>query len=367
MKISNETRSFFIIVSTIIGLGVFALPYIFVKSGYFFIFWLFFWFLAFFILHLIWGEILLQSKENHNLPGLASVYLTPKLKHLVWFSDFFGLLGVFLVYFIALVKFWHLIFPEVSPFFIKLIFAFFNIYFILKDVSIFAKLETALGLAIGLIFVLISFNLLPSFDFNNIKIALSQGSEPILPYGVILFALAGTSALPLVYDLIGKNKKSYLKINFYSLLFIVILYLIYVFSVVGSVGFGVSEESLESLVPYLPKLFLILAIVLVTLNITFVDMAFYLKRGLIFDYNLSPKVANFLVTLSVFLLIFLRANEIIPIINFVSSIFLGFNLLVTCLIYLNLKEKLYFKISKYLVIILILVFVFGIVYELLPK
>lgn len=367
MKISNEIKSFFIIVSTIIGLGVFALPYVFFKSGYFFIFWLFFWFGAFFVLHLIWGEILLQSKENHNLPGLASIYLSPKIKHLVWFSDFFGLLGVFLVYFIALVKFWHLIFPMADPFFIKLIFALFNVYFLFKNFNIFANLETVLGLAIGFIFILISLNLLPSFNFENVKITFNQGFEPFLPYGVILFALAGTSALPLVYDLIGKNKKSYLKVNFFSLLFIIILYLIYVFSVIGTVGVGVSEESLKSLTSYLPKLFLILAIVLVTLNIMFVDMAFYLKRGLIFDYNFSPKMANFLITISIFILIFLRANEIVPVINFISSIFLGFNLLITCLIYLNLKEKLYFKISKYLVIILILVFSFGIVYELLPK
>ncbi|GIW65230.1 MAG: hypothetical protein KatS3mg093_209 [Candidatus Parcubacteria bacterium] len=364
---SNEVKSFFIIVSTIIGLGVFALPYTFAQSGYFFLFWLIFWFFAFFVLHLIWGEILLQTKENHNLPGLAAIYLKPWLKNVVWFSDFFGLLGVFLIYFIALVKFWQIIFPNLDSLIVKLFFALFNIYFIIRDISLFAKFETILGLTIGFIFILISFSLFPYFNFENIKTTLSQNQKPFLSYGVILFALSGTSALPLVYDLIGKNKKSYFRVNFYALLFIVLVYLLYVFSVNGVLGVNVSEESLASLANYFSKIFLIIAIVLVTLNIVFVDMAFYLKRGLILDYGLSNKIANLVTALAIFFLIFWQSGEIIPIIDFISSIFLGFNLLITCFIYLTLKEKTYFKIPTFLVIFLIIIFSLGIIYGILPK
>jgi amino acid permease len=364
---SNEVKSFFIIVSTIIGLGVFALPYTFSKSGYFFFLWLIFWFFAFFILHLIWGEILFQSKENHNLPGLTAIYLHPKLKNLVWFSDFFGLLGVFLVYFIALVKFWQLIFPNINPLILKLIFAVFNIYFIAKDMLLFSKLETILGLTIIFIFIFISFSLLPNFNFDNIAQVLTNNEKPLLPYGLILFALSGTSALPIVYDLLGKNKKSYFKVNFYSLFFIVLLYLTYAFSLVGALGNQVSEESLQSLVPYLPKLFLIAAVILVTINITFVDMAFYLKRGLIFDYHFSNRWANWLLALIIFSLAFWQSTEIIPLVDFISSVFLGFNLLITCLIYLKLKKRFYFQLPSILVVILTLIFASGVIYGILPK
>ena len=366
MKISNELKSFFIILSTIIGLGVFVLPYTFSKSGYYFIFWLIFWILAFLIFHLIWGEILFQTEEKHNLPGLAGIYLHPKLKHLVWIFDYFGMLGVFLIYFLALSKFWSLIVP-LNPLIIKLVFALFNIYFLFKNLPIFARFETILSLGIILVFLIISFSLLPKFNFQNFQNAFLNTEEPILPYGILLFAFAGTSALPIVYDLIGKDKKTFLKVNFYSLLAVALLYLIYSFSVVGFLGLNVSEESLQSLSPYFSKLFLISAVLLVTLNITFVDMAFYLKRGLIYDYKLSPKIANLILAFSILILIFFEPKNLVSLIGLVSNIFLGFNFLITNLIYLKLKNKNYFKLPSFLIIFLSLILTLGIIYGIFKE
>ncbi len=366
MKISNNLKAYFIIVSTIIGLGIFVLPYAFSVSGYYFFFWLIFWFLAFFILHLIFGEILFQTKENHNLPGLSALYLHPKLKHLVWIFDYFGMLGVFLIYFIALEKFWSLITP-LNPLLIKLIFAFLNIYFLLKDLPIFARFETTLSLGILFVFLIISGSLAFNFNLENLKIALLNVKDPLLPYGILLFAFAGTSALPVVYDLIGKDKKSYLKINFFSLLTISLIYLIYTLVVVGFLGINVSEESLQSLAPYFSKIFLISTVLLVTLNITFVDMAFYLKRGLIYDYNLNPKLANIVLIFSILPLAFLKPFGLIKVIDFISSVFLGFNLLIITLIYLRLKQKEYFQLPNFLVVVLALIFILGIIYGIFPK
>ncbi|GIW67337.1 MAG: hypothetical protein KatS3mg096_205 [Candidatus Parcubacteria bacterium] len=366
MTLSNELKSYFIIVSTIIGLGIFVLPYTFWQSGYYFFLWLIFWFLTFLILHLIFGEILFQTKEKHNLPGLAGVYLHPFMKHIVWFFDYFGMLGVFLIYFIALVKFWTLIFP-VSPLIIKILFALFNLYFIFKDIRIFAKMETILTLGILFVFFFVTLMILPNFNFNNIELALKNNFQPFLPYGTILFALAGTSALPIVFDLIGQNRKSYLKINFYALLTVIVLYLIYALIVVGFLGGEVSEESLVGLAPYFPKLFLILAVLFVTLNITFADMAFYLKRGLIYDYKVRPRIANFIIFISILPLIFLEPLSLIKLIGLVSEIFLGFNLLILCLVYLKLKKKEYFSLPNFFIIILALIFISGIIYGILPN
>lgn len=362
MKTSKELRAYFVILSTIVGLGVFALPYAFSKSGYLFLFWSIFLFFAFFILHLLFGEILFQTDKKHNLPGLAGIYLHPFLKHLVWFFDYFGMLGVFLIYFIALKEFWSIILPNIDPLIIKLLFALFNLYFIFKEISFFAKFETFLSLSILVIFLFISLFLLPKLNLENIFLTLKNTQDQILPYGILLFALSGTSALPIVYDLIGKNKKSYLKINFWALFSVILLYLAYTFVVVGFLGPGVSEESLQSLASYLPKTFLILSIILVTLNITFVDFAFYLKRGLIYDYGLNRNFAHLVLAFSILPLVFWEPLGLISLIGLVSEIFLGFNLLIISLIYLRLKEKKYFKIPSIIVIFLSLIFFLGIIY-----
>ncbi len=366
MSLTNSLKAYFIIFSTIIGLGIFVLPYTFFHSGYYFLLWILFWFFAFFILHLIFGEILLQTEEKHNLPGLAGLYLHPAAKHIVWFFDYVGMLGVFLIYFIALAKFWSLILPF-NPLIIKLIFALINLYFILKDIRIFAQMETILSLGIFIVFLFIILMLLPNFDFANIKLAIQNTKEPFLPYGILLFALSGTSAIPIVVDLIGKDKKSFFKINFFALLSIVIFYLIYTFAVVGFLGGRVSEESLQSLAPHLPKVFLIFAVIFVTLNITFVDMAFYLKRGLLYDYNIKPRTINLIMTLSILPLVFFEPSSLIPLINVVSEIFLGANLLILCLIYIKLPPKEHFYLPNVIIILLGIIFLMGIIYGILPK
>lgn len=364
MIISNSLKSYFIIISTIIGLGIFVLPYTFSQSGYFFLFWLFFWFFSFLILHLLFGEILFRSESKNNLPGLTAKYLHPSFKHLVWFFDYFGMLGVFLVYFIAFAKFWSLVFPGINAFWFKLFFALFNIYFILKEFSLFTRMESVLSLGILFLFLSIALFLLPYFEIKNIFLVLNNFQEPFLPYGVLLFAFSGISSMALVYDLIGKNKSLYFKINFWSLLTITFLYLFYVLVIVGFLGFEVSEASIESLYPYLPKFLTLLIIIMASLNMVFVDFCFYLKRGLIHDYQLSPKAANILITISVFLLIFLNPSRLVALIGFISEFFLAFNLLVISLIYLKLKEKIYFKIPSSLVVILSLIFLSGIIYAL---
>jgi len=364
MKVGNYLKAYFVVLSTIIGLGVFVLPYTFSQSGFYFWLWAIFWFFIFLILHLLFGEILFQTEKKHNLPGLAGLYLHPYLKHLVWIFDYFGILGVFSIYFLALGKFWLLILP-LNPLIIKISFALFNIYFILKEMPIFTRFETVLSLSILALFLVISFFLLPHIDLGNISLALKNSRDPFLPYGILLFAFSGTSALPIVYDLLGKDRKKYFTINLLSLFTILVLYLVYAFVVVGFLGFNVSEESLQSLSPYFPKIFLVSAIILVTLNITFVDLAFYLKRGLIYDYGLSKNLAHFIISLSILLLAFWEPLSLIPLISLVSEIFLGFNLLVISVIYLKLKEKIYFKIPVLFVILLSLIFILGIIHGFL--
>jgi hypothetical protein len=107
------------------------------------------------------------------------------------------------------------------------------------------------------------------------------------------------------------------------------------------------------------------SILTILIFITFVDMAFYLKRGLIYDYKLSPNLANIILFFSILPLVFFEPFSLIKLISLVSEIFLGFNMLIICLIYLKLKDKIYFKFSNYLIWSLILIFLFGIIYGLL--
>ncbi|GIW66218.1 MAG: hypothetical protein KatS3mg095_0116 [Candidatus Parcubacteria bacterium] len=91
----NNLISILILVSTIIGLGIFILPYSALKSGIYFYFWLLVIPILYFILHLAYGEIIFQIQEKHNLPYLVSKIINPKLKIPVWLIDIVGLTMVF--------------------------------------------------------------------------------------------------------------------------------------------------------------------------------------------------------------------------------------------------------------------------------
>ncbi len=361
MKITKEIEAIFIFLNTIIGLGVFVLPYTFLKGGFWFLFWFLFWFFSFFIIHLIFAEIIFQTRETHNLPGLAGIYLHQDLKHLVWLFDFFGTLGVFLIYLLAFEKFWGVILGEYS-FLAKLIFALFNIYFISRNLKIFAKFETFLGLSIIIFFVLISIWFTFRVNFSNFILIFQDSKDFFLPYGVLLFAFSGTSAVPLALDVLGRNKEKFVKVNFLSLVLVSLIYLFYALSSLGFLGLNVSETSLESLKPLLPFPLFLAILILVTFNIMLVDLAFYLKRGLIFDYNFSQTKANLVLIFSILLLLFVSSDSLVKIISIISEIFLGFNLLILNLIYLKLKEKKYFKFNPILLGFLSLTLILGILH-----
>jgi len=67
------------LIGTIIGAGIFGIPYVMAKSG---VASCFFYFLilgvAVIVLHLLYGEVLLRTKEKHRIIGFTEKYLGKK-------------------------------------------------------------------------------------------------------------------------------------------------------------------------------------------------------------------------------------------------------------------------------------------------
>ncbi|MEM5782427.1 MAG: aromatic amino acid transport family protein [Candidatus Aenigmatarchaeota archaeon] len=357
MKNSKILESIFLIVGTIIGLGMFILPYAFLKSGFYFLIWFIVLIFSFIILHLTYSELIFQIQKKHNLPGLASDLINKKLKIPVWLFDFWGLEFVFLAYLIALSKFISIILP-INILLTKLFIAFVVIFFIYFRTNIFSKIETSLTFFEILLPICLSLSVLPYIKLENFKIGFN---DPILSYGILIFSFSGYSSLQIVYDLIGKNKKDFLKINLLAFLIIGVTYLFFTFSIVGALKDRITEETLLGLAgvinPYLFLLFLISAIL--SILTTFFSLAFYLKRGLIEDFGINKFLSWLLVSLPIILFSFLSSENLAKLASTIGSIFIGINLITILLCYLKLKEVKYFKIPKYLVMSLIFLFTIG--------
>ena len=91
---------------TIIGVGLFGLPYVTEKIGFLPIifYFLFLGFVAI-IIHLIFGEVILRTKGQHRLPGYAEIYLGKRWKIFSSISGIIGISGALLAYIIVGGKF----------------------------------------------------------------------------------------------------------------------------------------------------------------------------------------------------------------------------------------------------------------------
>ena len=102
MRISNWVYSISILSGTIIGVGLFALPYITLKVG----FWIM---LGYFLVlgtlvilvHLFFGELALKTPDYKRLPGFAKIYLGNWGEKVAYTSTILGTFGAILAYLIV--------------------------------------------------------------------------------------------------------------------------------------------------------------------------------------------------------------------------------------------------------------------------
>ncbi|TRZ81084.1 hypothetical protein D4R86_03285, partial [bacterium] len=99
LKISFNAIS--IIIGTIVGVGIFGLPYAISKVGFLIGIPLLILLSGIVLyLHYLYGEIVLRTKRKQRLVGYAKKYLGGKGKSIATLSALFGLLGSQLAYLI---------------------------------------------------------------------------------------------------------------------------------------------------------------------------------------------------------------------------------------------------------------------------
>lgn len=348
----------FILISTVIGIGIFALPYTFLQSGLWFIFWLFFWIFGFSFLYYLYANLLSQAEQVENFPGILAEFLHQKARIFGWFLDLISYGIVLLIYFLVAGEFLSLIFPEFSFQQARLIFALVSFFIGILALLKFAKLESILSI------LMIVFTIILSFYFLFLKesVNINFSNNPLFAYGSIIFAYAGLSIVPILYDLL-KSKKKIFQVSLLSYSIIALLYLFFSFSVVNFFGNTINDLSLRSFVEVLPENFLILLIILVLINIltTAASMIFYLKRGLENEFYLKNWQANLFLLVWVIFLAFLPKFNFISLVNLVGEVFLGLEFLLLVIIAYRITNS---RLEKIFSLILGLLLVIGLVYAI---
>jgi len=360
-----------ILIGTVVGAGIFGLPYVMSKSGI--IPGLFYFLIlggAVLLVHLFFGEVILRTEEKCRLPGFAQKYLGKKEKILTTISVFLGVVGALLAYIILAGDFLKILFSSVGNFSsFQLAFVFWLIlsFFIFRGIKTIAPAEIFTNiLFFSVIFVIIAF-CLPKFDFSNFTfINLPQF---FLPYGVILFSLIGWSAIPEMMDIFktSEEKRNTKKVIILSTIIILFLYLCFVAAVIGVSGNRTSFDTLSGLIPFLGgKVVFFGALAgVITLADSFLVLGLYLRNTLIYDLKLSKNL-SFLISCGMpFLLYFLGMRSFITTIGFAGTIIGAIEGIIIILIFKKAKvlgernPEYSLKVPSFLLYFLILILVFG--------
>ena len=311
------------LIGTIIGAGVFGIPYVMAKSG---ILFCLFYFLILgatvFLLHLFFGEVVLRTKQKHRLVGYAEKYLGKKAKSLAAFSTILGTIGALLVYVILGGHFLKLVFPfSLSSFQLSLFLWVVLSFFIFLGMKSIAWVQLLMNTGFLGAVLLIFFYSFPKIDMGNFILADPQ--YIFLPYGVILFSLIGWNAIPEVETILVK-KKDLKKVIFWAIAISLSFYFLFGLFISGLTGQNTTQEAFEGLIPILGQKIIILGGIfgLFAISTSFLILGNYFKNTLIFDYRFPYLFAFFIATFSPLLLFLSGVREFIWVIAFVGT-FIG--------------------------------------------
>ncbi len=362
-----------ILIGTIVGAGMFGIPYVVAQSGFLIgVIFLIGLTIISLLVHLMYGEIVCRTKEKHRLVGYAGYYLGKWGKAIITFSALFGLYGALLVYIIISGEFLSAIFSPIlggSAFVYSLIFFAIGALAIFKGLILIERLELIMTSLLVVIILIILFAGMPSLDISNLKTI--DLKYFFLPYGVILWALSGGTAIPEVKEILKTNGKKYKKIIILGTVIPAILFFLFMFLVVGVAGTNTTPEAIEGLANFLGKEIIILGAIFGTLTIatSFFTTGLNLKKTLWYDYKIN-KHLSWLLTCSIPLIGFLLGlRQLIPIIGFLGVVLGALNGTALILIYKKAKKmgdqepEYSLKIPSFVPYILIGIFALGLIYQ----
>lgn len=327
---------------TIIGVGVFGLPYVASKAGFFIVVFYFF-LISFFIIvtDLIFSEVCLGTKGFHRIPGYVEKYLGKNWKRFSFFTSIFLVTGACLAYMIIGGKF---LFYILGPLLgggttdYSLLFFALGSYLVFKGVKAISQIE--LSLLIVLFGILIVF-FLEGFSFINIDYLKNVDLTFLsLPYGVILFSLTGLCIIPELKEMI-KSRTKLRKVIVSGILISMLIYLLFTFIIFTVTGPVTSEDALSAFVSVIGNGVVKLGFVfgVIACFTSFISLGLTLKKTFWYDIGLPKNISWLIVSLLPLSFFLLGFSQFIEIISLTGAIAIGSEAIIAVFLYKAFLEQ----------------------------
>ena len=357
-----------ILIGSCIGAGVLGIPYIAAQAGFFVVLaYILLIGLLIFIVNSFLGEVILRTKGDHQLIGYVERYLGLKARHVMEFAFVFGAYAAMIAYMLGMGKslsflvFGNTNYEILFGVLIGFMFAYL-LYGGVRSLKKFEKLGVFVVLSLLAVIILIFvpqvvLEHLLGFDKMNL----------LLPFGVVLFALMSFDVLPEVKIVLKRREKLFRKVLLTGTLTSMIFYIIFTFVVLGSQGLNTPEVATLSL----GGIFIVLG--MFTMFTSYLAKGNALSESFQFDERYNKRkswlLASF-VPIGLFLLTqltdFFSFTRILSLGGVVSGgIIAILSLLMVNKAKVHGNRKPEYEIKSHLWVLgfLILVFVFGVIWE----
>lgn len=333
-------RAVTILVTTTVGAGIYAVPYAFTKIGFpIGLIYLLTLGSVMLFLNLLYGEIVLRTNRHHQLTGYGEIYLGTTGRLLAAISLFVGFYGALLAYLVKIGEFAALLTNYNNPSLFSILF------FILGSLIVYRGLRTVTVINVALLFflvlviVIIALVSLPILQLSNYSEVNLQFSNLLFPYGIILFALLGSSAVPEMSKVLAEEPDKLKRAIVLGSLIPVTLCLIFTLIIVGVSGKLTSNDAISGLKNFLPLWVIGLGALMgmITMSSAFLSLNYVLKEMWQYDFSFSRPTSLFLALTPSLLLFILGNRNFIQILEVAGSITGG--LMGILIIWMFLKSK----------------------------
>ncbi|MDO8593018.1 MAG: aromatic amino acid transport family protein [bacterium] len=362
------------LMGTIIGVGLFAIPYVIVKSG---LVPLIFYFVALaalqYYLHLLFAEIILSSKGDHRLPGYMEKHNGKYGKYLTLIIAIFSEYGATLAYIIVGGLFLHQllnpIFGGSLAFYASILFAL-EAFIVLCGIKIMAEAEFIMTAFLILIILLISYKGLGLAHLSNYS--LISWPNVFLPYGPIFFAVSGMVVIPDICKLLAREKEKIKSAIAWGTFSAAGLMMLFVAVIVGVTGGQTTPDTLAGLSGFFSPALLRAALLFGLFAIITSMIATMESTREIFwwDFKINKHLAWALAGLAPFFLYLFGWRDITKVVSLTGAVSGGILGIAVIYLALRIKQKcerqscIKNKINDLIGFGLSLLFLLGLMYEI---
>lgn len=354
-------------VGTIIGVGLFAIPYVGAQSG--FIILLFFLLIlggVSIVINLFYGEVAAKTKGLHRLPGYANLYLGSGAKRIAFIIKTLGLFGALLAYLIVGGQF-------LASLLGGSVILYTFIFFILGAFLIWQGTRSIGPIELILLFIFLAIVLFLFISgvgkINVANLSTVGFSKSFIPYGVVLFSLWGTSMVPEIKEMLKGDLKKLRKTIITGIIICIAVYLLFSLLIIGITGQQTTEESISGLEGHLGQWILVIGYIfgIITTFTSFIALGLTIKKIFWYDYHLPKWLAWALASFIPLILFIIGLKSFIDVIGLTGALMLGSEGIMITLLYLKLKKKeksSKYSTQKFLGSAMILLLVIGVILEI---